>query len=165
MLYLADAVDAYIALFSLGFTVLMLVTTWAIGRAIERRHLRDLADREARFADMIVTNLKRLPPDLAPSDSFLIEGSVVVGSDYFKRFVAGFKQLVGGRLRSLEGVLMRGRREAVLRMLEAARAEGADAVFNIRIEASAIGGGNQQQNANMSVAEILAYGTAVRLRR
>jgi uncharacterized protein YbjQ (UPF0145 family) len=47
-----------------------------------------------------------------------VSGSVVVSVDYFKRFLAGLRTLVGGRVTSYETLLDRARREAILRCKE-----------------------------------------------
>ena len=51
----------------------------------------------------------------------LVTGECVISGDYFKNFVAGLKNLFGGRLTTFESVIDRGRREAILRMREKAR--------------------------------------------
>jgi uncharacterized protein YbjQ (UPF0145 family) len=56
--------------------------------------------------------------------------------------------------------MIRGRREAVIRMKQAAKARGADAVINVRIETTRMANGRgDKQTAGI---EVLAYGTAVR---
>jgi uncharacterized protein YbjQ (UPF0145 family) len=86
-------------------------------------------------------------------------GSVVVSSDYFKTFVAGLLKLVGGRIGVYETLLERGRREALLRMEEAALAWGAERVVNVRIQTAELGGNNGQ---GIVALEVIAYGTGVR---
>ncbi len=150
---------------AVGFPLLMTVVAFFVGRSKERRHYAYLEQREREYANFMVTNTKRLPPDMQPRHSFLCVGAVVMGSDNFKRFVAGFRQLIGGRMTTLETVLERARREAVIRMLDEARGMGADAVFNVRIETACIGGSGNQNQPTMAMAEVVAYGTGVRVRR
>ena len=64
-----------------------------------------------------------------------------------------FKPLVGGELKSYNGMMREGRAIAAKRMVEEAEALGADAIVNIRYVSSAI-----MQDA----AEVIAYGTAVK---
>ena len=79
---------------------------------------------------------------------------MVVASDYFKSFVAGLVNIFGGRIRSYEPLLDRGRREAVLRLKQEAKQQGASMVFNVKYETSRIGG-------RVTTIEVMAYGTAL----
>ena len=54
-------------------------------------------------------------------DAASASSRVVISLDHFKRFLAGLRALVGGRIRSYETLLDRARREALMRMKEAAR--------------------------------------------
>ena len=85
-------------------------------------------------------------------------GNVVVSVDYFKRFLAGLRALVGGRIRSYESLVDRARREAILRMKEQAMERGAIVVTAVRIETSSISKGQGQAIGSI---EVLAYGTAI----
>ncbi len=64
------------------------------------------------------------------------------------------KQIVGGEIKGYTEMLSQARDQAVERMVERAQEEGADAIVNVRFATSQIMG---------SSAEILAYGTAVKL--
>jgi uncharacterized protein YbjQ (UPF0145 family) len=91
----------------------------------------------------------------------LIVGSAVISVDYFKRFLAGLRALVGGRVKSYESLLDRARREALLRMK--AEAPDADVVVNLRIETASISKGKRQKS--IGTVEALAYGTALYLKK
>ena len=54
----------------------------------------------------------------------------------------------------------RGRREAILRMKEAARARGAKSVFNVRFETASLSEAHAGARPMFS-AEFIAYGTAL----
>jgi uncharacterized protein YbjQ (UPF0145 family) len=138
-----------LALLTLGYVF----GTWA-----ERRHYKSILEREEALRQVMVFSA-RLPPDLERRrESRLVSGSVCISVDYFKAFVAGLRSLVGGRVTSYEGLLDRGRREAVLRMKEEARRLGPCKIFNVKIETASIskGGGGA-----IGTLEVLAYGTAV----
>ena len=90
-------------------------------------------------------------------DSALVCGSVVISIDFFKKFVAGLRDLVGGRVSSYESLLERARREALLRMKTEARSIGAKSVWNVRLETSSITKGGK----GVAAVEVIAYGTAV----
>jgi uncharacterized protein YbjQ (UPF0145 family) len=91
-------------------------------------------------------------------DQQLVIGSVVVSIDYFKRFLAGLRNLFGGRVTAYETLLDRARREALLRMKEQAEAAGAKLVFNVKYETSSISKGRKD---TVGSVEMLAYGTAL----
>ena len=128
------------------------------GRRVERKHLRQLDAREAAVGHLILTNTKFIPPELDFQRGELFVGEVVIASDYFKNFLAAIRGFFGGEIRSLETLLVRARREATLRVVEAAAAKGAVAVFNLRLETSNVGATKGKKKAAMG--EIVAYGTA-----
>jgi uncharacterized protein YbjQ (UPF0145 family) len=86
----------------------------------------------------------------------LVNGSVVLSIDFFKKFVAGLVNLFGGNMVSYETIVDRARREAILRMKESAG--DASEIINIRIETSSISQSTQQ---GVGAIEVLAYGTAI----
>jgi len=143
----------------LTVTLLLIVIGYIFGKSRERIHFRSLIRREAESKDFPVDNLKRPPANLAIKEAFLCTGSVVIASDYFKSFGAMLKSLIGGRLRTLETLLERGRREAILRMKANARRRGADMVINTRMETSTIGRG--EGNRGLVSTEVIVYGTAL----
>jgi uncharacterized protein YbjQ (UPF0145 family) len=73
------------------------------------------------------------------------------------------RNFFGGRVSAYESLLDRARREAVLRMKEAAYARGATVILNARLEISSVSGLDAGQRGARS-AEVLAYGTALRTR-
>ena len=87
-------------------------------------------------------------------------GSVVVSIDHFKRFLSAFRQFFGGEMKSYSSVIDRGRREAILRMTEAA--PDASMFRNWRLETSSISKGGGKA---VGCAEVVAYATAVRFQR
>ncbi len=85
----------------------------------------------------------------------LVKGTVVQSKNFGKDFMAGMKTLVGGEIRSYTEMLNEARAIATKRMVDEAEALGADAIVNVRYGSSAIMDG---------AAEVLAYGTAVRIK-
>ncbi len=138
--------------------VLLLVLGYGFGRLAERRHYRSILKREDQLHDLMVISSKTLPDTLGAPRTELVMGSVVVSVDYFKRFVAHLRMIFGGRVHTYESLLDRGRREAILRMQERAREQGASMIFNMRFETSSISKGGGQ---SVGSVEVLAYGTAV----
>jgi len=84
----------------------------------------------------------------------LVMGNTVRSKNVGKDIGAGLKSIVGGELKSYTAMLTEARQEAVSRMVESATSLGADAIINVRFTTSAITEG---------AAELLAYGTAVKL--
>lgn len=152
---MADLIELIVGL---TITLGLLGVGFFNGRRVERKHLRDIEAREAALRHLIVTNTKFIPPELDYHHAEMLTGEVVIGSDYFKNFAAGLRSFFGGEIRSLETLLERARREAILRLLEQAAAGGAIAVFNLRMETTNIGTTKGKKQAAM--AELLAYGTA-----
>ena len=70
-------------------------------------------------------------------------------------FFAGLKNIVGGEIEEYTKLQAQSREQAIQRVMEDAEKLGADAVINIRMTTSVI-----MQGA----AEILVYGTAVKLK-
>lgn len=145
-------------MYGLIFFLVMLFIGWFFGRMAERKHLARLDIDEAALAHIQTSNIKTVPSGFLPG-GVLVSGNVVVAVDFFKVFIAGWKTLFGGHLRSYESLLDRARREALVRLLKQANDLGADAVYNVRYEFSSIG--NQPSNTGGGV-ELLAYGTALK---
>ncbi len=136
----------------------LLISGYLFGQFFERRHYRSIIEREKNTLHIPLLTLKTTPSGLKRCDAALVTGNVVVSVDYFKRFLAGLRAIVGGRVKSYESLVDRARREAILRMKEQAIDQGAVVVTNVRIETSSISKG--QGNAIGSI-EVLAYGTAI----
>ena len=145
------------------FTIVLLIVCYFTGSMVERKHFKHLKIREAELHDIPVLSTKRLDPSWHIAESQLVIGSVVISMDYFKRFAASLRSLFGGNLRSVEPLLDRARREALVRMREEAKRLGASLVVNVRLETSRIGM-NKKGNST-GCAEMVAYGTAITLAR
>ncbi len=154
--------QAFEIIFQLLLTVVLLVVGYVVGKRREERHLRDLARREAEFAWMPAVPMKHIPGAERPEKIALVEGSVVVSIDYFKRMLSSALQIFGGRIDTYEVVLRRARREAVVRMKEDARSRGLDAVICVRLETSRLASSGSNGKGTAGV-EVHAFGTAVSL--
>lgn len=149
---------------NIGFPIFLLVVTYFIGSAIERRHYREIRKREDALRALPAVTLQHPPKDWEIEGAGLVSGSVVISIDYFKRFLSGLRALVGGRVKSYETLLDRARREAILRLKESAREAGYRAVVNVRLETSRLASGQRGGKGTAGV-EILAFGTGLALRR
>ena len=85
----------------------------------------------------------------------MVKGTVVQSKNIGRDFMAGMKTLVGGEIVGYTEMLIEARQIATKRMVDEAEALGADAVVNVRYGSAAV-----MQGA----AEVIAYGTAVKLR-
>ena len=136
----------------------LLALGYGFGQYFERRHYRSIRKREAELKNLLLIQTKIIPPAYFNNyDTFLVNGSVVISVDYFKRFVAGLRNLIGGRVTPYETLIDRARREAILRMKEEALASGADAILNVKYEMCSIYKGRRNKIGSV---EALAYGTA-----
>ncbi|MBL8862258.1 MAG: YbjQ family protein [Planctomycetes bacterium] len=103
---------------------------------------------------MIVTTTDLVPGRAIRDVLGLVRGNTVRAADAHSDLSAWMKNLVGGELAEYTKLLAESREQALDRMREQARALGADAIVGVRIATSEICSG---------AAELLAYGTAVRL--
>jgi len=137
----------------------LLALGWVAGGLNERRHLRSLAEREQDYADVIISDLKSFPNVTAHQrPPRLVIAEVVIAADYLKAFLASFRRFFGGELRSYRTLMERGRREAILRLVEQARVQGYNALANLRVESADIGGNAQRRG--MPMVCVIAYATA-----
>lgn len=147
-------------IFGFGSTALLLTLGYVAGSIAEKRHYESIRRREQELLHLPAVTFEEMPAGWTAGDCGLVSGSVVVSLDYFKRFLAGLRNLFGGRLRSYESLLDRARREAVLRMKEEARARGFDAVLNVRLEACSISAG-RRDGKGITGVEVLVFGTGL----
>lgn len=136
----------------------LLALGYGFGRHAEKRHYKSIIERE-KALNRIPAVATKIPPADGHYHPLLVSGSVVVSVDYFKRFIAGLRNLLGGRVTAYETLLDRARREAILRMKEEAEKAGAAYIFNIKLETSRISQGNKRNS--LGSVEVLAYGTAL----
>ncbi|MFH1447358.1 MAG: YbjQ family protein [Candidatus Micrarchaeota archaeon] len=85
----------------------------------------------------------------------VVKGNTIRAKHLGKDILAGFRHIVGGELIEYTEMLTESREEAIKRMTEDAERIGADAIINVRFMTSEV---------TQGAAEILAYGTAVKLK-
>lgn len=153
--------EAIAPLINLGVPLLLLILAYVVGVTVERKHYASIREREEALRSLPTVTFRQPPADWTVTGATLVTGSVVVSVDYFKRFLAGLRMIFGGRLGAYETLMDRGRREALLRMREAASSQGFDAVINVRLETSALARARGDGKGSAGV-EVLAFGTAVR---
>ena len=146
----------YDLLFFLGLIVLGYVS----GTVAEKRHYRSIRKREKLTLQLPAVTIKNIDcPEDRVRSAHLVYGSAVISIDYFKRLLAGLRNIFGGTVKSYESLLDRARREALLRMKE--MAGDATMIVNVRIETSAIG--KRANKKGVGCLEAIAYGTAITL--
>ena len=150
-------------LIQLVFAIGLLLLAFLVGASLERRHYRKIRSREARWQRLPAITFRQLPLGWEVLDSGLVCGNVVVSVDHFKRFLAGLRSLVGGRVKSYESLLDRARREAILRLKKEAMDRGYHAVVNVRLETSRMA--NARGKEGTAGLEVLAFGTGLKLRQ
>lgn len=138
--------------------VFFVVFCGGVGAWVERRHYRSIREREAAMRALPAVPTKDWEAGRRVAEARLVASSVVISLDRFKRFLAGLRNLFGGRVRSYETLLDRSRREAILRVKE--QCPDADIITNLRIETSSIA--NSRGKQGLGGIEVLAYGTAIR---
>ncbi|MGL4668504.1 MAG: YbjQ family protein [Saezia sp.] len=143
----------------LAFTVILGLVGLIFGRINEKKHYRSIVEREKRYQHILLFNEKLPPVHLSGQPFYLVDGSTVMSSDYFKQIIANLKLIFGGRISSYESMLDRGRREAILRMKAEAAKKGATMIFNVCLHTSPLNDQNSGQYKSNCI-EILAYGTA-----
>ena len=134
---------------------------YAVGHFNERRHFNSLLKRERATRSLQLNNCKKIDFSNMPIlEQRLVVGSTVVSIDYYKLIIAGLKSFFGGELKSVESLIERGRREAILRMKE--ESPDFSMITNVKIETSSIS--KDIAKNHVGSVEIIAYGTAVKMK-
>jgi uncharacterized protein YbjQ (UPF0145 family) len=141
---------------------LLLLITYNIGSRRERKHFESIRRREEETLQFPVVTFRSEQPGWEVESCALVTGSVIISLDYFKRFVAALRSIVGGHMGGYESLLDRARREAMLRMKEDAISKGFDVVINVRFETSRLASAAQNGKGTAGV-EMLVFGTALQL--
>ena len=99
-----------------------------------------------------ITNLETIPGRTVTRHLGMVQGNTVRAKHVGRDIMAGLKNIVGGELVGYTELLTESRNESVDRMIEQARALGANAVLNVRFSTSSVSAG---------ASELYVYGTAV----
>ena len=104
---------------------------------------------------MIITTTETVPTKEIYETLGIARGSTVRARNIGRDIFAGLKNIVGGEIEEYTKLQAQAREQALQRMQADAVRLGADAIVNVRIATSMV-----MQGAS----EILAYGTAVKLK-
>jgi len=141
-------------------SVLLLIVGFLAGRAIARKHRIDLDRREQQVAHLRVTDLRDHDAAmLGDRPARMVISEVTLGADYFISLLARLRNLIGGNVGVFEELLLRARREALMRLREQAVAEGYTGLANVRMEFADISG-NAMSKQKAVMVTILAHATA-----
>jgi len=111
-------------------------------------------EREAEPVGLLVANTDRIPGREVTEVLGLVQGHTIYAIWLGKDISALVRLILGGELTEYTEMMGRARGVAVRRMLAKAEELGADAVLNVRLMTTSV---------VASAAELLAYGTAVKL--
>jgi len=103
---------------------------------------------------MLVTTTHEIAGKRIVETIGLVRGNTIRARHLGHDFMAGLKNMVGGEIGDYTKMIAECREEALDRMIAQARENGADAVVGVRFATS-----EMMEHA----AELLAYGTAVRV--
>lgn len=104
---------------------------------------------------MIITTTEQVPGHTVAQILGIARGSSIRAKHLGKDVITALRNIVGGELKEYGELLVETRKQSLDRMQLQAERMGADAVVNVRFETSQVMAG---------AAELLAYGTAVKLR-
>lgn len=104
---------------------------------------------------MLITTSDTIPGREVAETLGLVTANTVRARNVGRDVLAGLKNLVGGEIGAYQQLLNESREQALARIQEEAEAMGADAIVALRLTTSSVAQG---------ASEILAYGTAVKLR-
>jgi uncharacterized protein YbjQ (UPF0145 family) len=107
------------------------------------------------MGEIIATTAMEIPGKKVVKVLGLVKGNTVRARNIGRDIGAGFKSIVGGEIKTYTDMMSYSRDEAYNRMVNQAIELGADAIIGVRFMTSMI-----MQGAS----EILAYGTAVKLK-
>ena len=105
---------------------------------------------------MIIVTTENITGKTIKETLGVVKGQVVQSKHMGSDFMAGLKTMVGGEIRGYTDMLDKARTIATDRMIEEAEKLGADAIVGVRYGSSSVMAG---------ASEMLAYGTAVKLKK
>lgn|SRR3989338_602257 len=105
---------------------------------------------------MIVTTTQEVPNKKITQVLGIARGSTIRAKHIGKDILAGLKQFVGGELTGYTEMMNEAREEALQRMIAHGMTLKADAIVNVKFMSAEV-----MQGA----AEMMAYGTAVKLKK
>ena len=103
---------------------------------------------------MILTTTPQIEGKTIREYKGVVTGETIIGANFFKDFLAGIRDIVGGRSGSYEKVLREAKDTSLEEMQERAKKLGANAIVGIDIDYETVGQGG-------SMLMVATSGTAV----
>ncbi len=142
-----------IAVFCVLGGILVVLVTLALEQKMSKAPSDDVAAAEPDDS-VLLLNSDELPGGKAAEAIGLVQGHTVFAIWIGKDLSAIARLILGGELTEYTEMMGKARLAATNRMISQARAIGADAIINVRYMTTSVVG---------SAAELLVYGTAVKL--
>ena len=88
---------------------------------------------------MLLTTTPQIEGYMIREYKGVVTGETIIGANVFKDFMAGIRDIVGGRSGSYEKVLREAKDTSMMEMIQRAQAMGANAIVGIDIDYETIG--------------------------
>ena len=105
---------------------------------------------------MIISTLEQIVGYKITESLGVVSGNTIRARHLGKDIVAGLRTVVGGEIKEYTGMLAESREQSLQRMIEKGEELNADGIIGVRFQTSMI---------MSTTAELLAYGTAVKLQK
>ena len=105
---------------------------------------------------MIISTLEQIAGYKIAESLGVVAGNTIRAWHLGKDIVAGLRTVVGGEIKEYTGMLAESREQSLQRMIEKGEELNADGIIGVRFQTSMI---------MSTTAELLAYGTAVKLQK
>lgn len=103
---------------------------------------------------ILIVTTETVPGKVITETSGIVRGNTIRARHIGRDILAAFRNIVGGEINDYTKLMAESREQALDRMVDEARALGADAIVSTRFTTSLLAQG---------AAELLVYGTAVKL--
>ena len=104
---------------------------------------------------MIICTTNEIAGEQIKETLGLAKGNMIRAKWFGKDIIAGLRTLIGGEIKEYTEMMNEARAVAIERMVKEAKSKGADAIVGVKFTTS---------NVMQGAAELVAYGTAVKLK-
>ena len=105
---------------------------------------------------MIVTTTNQVEGRPVQEYLGIVTAQSIIGANMFKDFMAGLRDVFGGRSKTYEGVVEQAKEDALRELTQKAQSIGANAVIGVDLDFETVGNSG-------SMLMVIATGTAVRI--
>lgn len=151
----------------MGFDLILffglLAAGYLVGSHREKSHYRELALSEKGLAGKLVLSGSLPLAHMQDARQIgLATGGVSISVDAFKRFWFSMRGLFGGSVSAYESIIDRAKRQALVRLMQSQ--PEANAFVGVHYEFGTLGGSGFGSRKHISCMDVIAYGTALRIR-